>query len=70
MGSSCFARGNIDNLRLIEDYIKENNADIELCGLRCGNNCTKGPNIVINGVEYHNVTQEELRKIPEKLNDE
>ena len=25
MGSACFARGNADNLRFIEDYIKENN---------------------------------------------
>ena len=34
MGSSCFARGNADNLEFIEKYIKDNNleADIEVYG--------------------------------------
>jgi NADH:ubiquinone oxidoreductase subunit E len=27
MGSSCFARGNLENLNFLETYIKENNLD-------------------------------------------
>ena len=30
MGSACFARGNADNLRFIEDYIKENNLSTQI----------------------------------------
>jgi NADH:ubiquinone oxidoreductase subunit E len=49
MGSSCFARGNDENLEIIEQYIKENNLDttVEITGSRCDNICTHGPNINI-----------------------
>ena len=69
MGSSCFARGNMENLEYIEKYIKENNldAEIELAGSRCEGNCAKGPNIIINGTEYNNVT---LNKLEELLKNE
>ncbi len=69
MGSACFARGNADNLEIIESYIKENNldAEIEVYGARCDNICDKGPNIVINNKIYNGVTKEmlleELRKL-------
>ncbi len=62
MGSSCFARGNADNLEFIENYIKENNldAEIELYGARCENKCDKGPNIIVNDKIYNNVTKEKI----------
>ncbi len=65
MGSSCFARGNQENLAFLEDYIKTHGieADINLEGKRCENKCAKGPNIIINGVEYNNVTTEMLENI-------
>jgi NADH:ubiquinone oxidoreductase subunit E len=69
MGSSCFARGNQQNLTFIEDFISKNNldADIDLVGARCENKCASGPNIVINGVEYNNVTEETLAKVLSEL---
>lgn len=65
MGSSCFARGNAENLEFIENYIKNNNLDatIELSGSRCENKCAEGPNIIIDDKAYHNVTIEKLREI-------
>ena len=62
MGSSCFARGNADNLEFLENYIKENNldAEIELYGARCENICDKGPNIIINDKVYNNITPEKI----------
>jgi NADH:ubiquinone oxidoreductase subunit E len=65
MGSSCFARGNQQNLALIEAFIKahEIDADIDLAGTRCENKCTHGPNVIINGVEYNGVTEEKLQEI-------
>lgn len=65
MGSSCFARGNQQNLAFIEAFIKEHNmdAEIDLAGTRCENKCAHGPNVVINGVEYNNVNEEMLEEI-------
>ncbi len=67
MGSSCFARGNQENLAYIEEYIKEHgiDANIELEGMRCENKCACGPNIYINGVEYNEVTIDKLKEILE-----
>jgi NADH:ubiquinone oxidoreductase subunit E len=64
MGSSCFARGNEENLKLTEDFIQEHSLDVqvEIFGLRCGNQCEKGPIVVINDIEYDGITTEELQK--------
>lgn len=69
MGSSCFARGNNENLEIIENFIKENNKDatIDLVGLRCENKCSKGPNIFINGVEYNEITTDKLNELLKEL---
>ncbi|NMA48131.1 MAG: (2Fe-2S) ferredoxin domain-containing protein [Lentisphaerae bacterium] len=65
MGSSCFARGNEDNLRLIEDYIQEHQLSdrIELSGRCCAKQCAAGPNISIDGVVYTGVNEEQLLKL-------
>jgi len=70
MGSSCFARGNAQNLELIENYIKENGleAEIDLAGSRCEGKCATGPNIVVNGVEYHEVDEDKIREILTSVN--
>ena len=65
MGSSCFARGNAQNLEFIENYIKENGleAQIDLSGARCEGKCATGPNIIINGKEYSEVDEDKLKEI-------
>jgi NADH:ubiquinone oxidoreductase subunit E len=62
MGSSCFARGNEENLRTIEDYIQEHQfADrIELSGRCCARQCAEGPNVSIDGVLYNKVGKDLL----------
>ncbi len=69
MGSSCFARGNQQNLAFIEAFIKTHDleADIDLAGARCENKCAMGPNVVINGVEYNSVNEKKLEEILTKL---
>lgn len=68
MGSSCFARGNAKNLQAIQSYIESKglDAEVELCGLRCCDECSKGPNINIDGTEYHNLETDMLYDILEK----
>jgi len=65
MGSSCFARGNDQNLEFLENYIKENNLDatIEITGSRCENICAQGPNIIIDGVHYYGVDKKKLKEL-------
>ncbi len=62
MGSSCFARGNEKNLRLIEEYLENHRleADIKLSGSCCEGMCSQGPNIIINDECFHGVDQEIL----------
>ena len=69
MGSSCFARGNQQNLAFIEAFIKTHDleADIDLAGARCENKCAMGPNVVINGVEYNKKKKKKLEEILTKL---
>ncbi len=68
MGSSCFARGNAENLSFIEQYLKEKGleAEIDLCGARCENKCATGPHVTINGVLYSGVTPEMIRAVLNK----
>ncbi len=65
MGSSCFARGNAENLGFLENYIKEHNldAEVELAGELCKEQCGSGPNIYIDDVLYNEINQEKLEKI-------
>lgn len=71
MGSSCFARGNAENLSFLENYIKENNinADIELAGCRCEDCCCQGPNVTINGKRYSKVTVAKIKRFLDKNKD-
>ena len=67
-GSSCFARGNAKNLQLIQNFLEQNNieAEIELTGLRCCNQCSIGPNITIDDTEYHYIDSGSLLDTLEK----
>jgi NADH:ubiquinone oxidoreductase subunit E len=57
MGSSCFARGNGENLIALQNFLRQNQlaAELRLRGQLCREKCTLGPNIVINGREHTNV---------------
>lgn len=49
-GSSCFARGNKENLEAIQKLLVRNNlmADISFKGQLCTANCQEGPVVFIN----------------------
>jgi NADH:ubiquinone oxidoreductase subunit E len=65
MGSACYTKGNDVLLDVIKSYIKEHqlDAEIELVGQLCENKCALGPRIIVNDVEYDNITQEKLVEI-------
>lgn len=68
MGSSCFARENRENLRVIEEFLKSHGISdsVHIEGSLCMGQCHQGPNITINGNEYHEVNSEELTGILRK----
>ena len=68
MGSSCFARENRENLRLIEDYLRIKGLleSVHIEGSLCMGECSRGPNITINGNPYHEVHPEDLEAILDK----
>lgn len=57
MGSSCYARGNEDTRRVIEDYIARHNLHdkVDFRGCLCTGRCGEGPNIEIAGRAYQRV---------------
>ncbi len=65
MGSSCFSRGNKDNLEIIQAFIKNNSieAEIHLTGNLCNGLCNKGPNLFIDDKLFSKVNKNDLKKI-------
>ena len=62
MGSSCFEKGNKENLRLIENFIQKHSLEgqVDLSGKCCLSECSDGPNVIINDVCYHHPARETL----------
>lgn len=65
MGSSCFARGNFENLEVIREHLlkSEWKDSVRLTGRLCHDLCKQGPNLTIGGVLHHGVTAEKLREL-------
>ena len=69
LGSSCFARGNSENLALIHEHIQRHglNATVHLTGRLCQDECKQGPNLAIGGELHHGVTATRLRELLQQL---
>lgn len=69
IGSSCFARGNAENVKIVEDFIAErglsDELDIELSGGLCTNNCPDGPVVIVNEKIYKHVNADVMQEIIE-----
>ena len=68
LGSSCFARGNSDNLAILKNY--ETHAlstTVRLTGCLCQDKCGQSPNVTIDGKSHPGVTPEELRQLLDQL---
>lgn len=68
MGSSCFSRGNKENLESLKAYIRENSIDatVHLTGNLCEGKCNIGPNITINDKSFSGVDAKSLQSLLEK----
>lgn len=68
MGSSCFSRGNQENLQEIKTFLKDNDLEdqVLLKGSRCEGECLKGPNITVDGKLFNGVKREDIFPILEE----
>ena len=65
LGSSCFARGNAQNLAAIEAYVENHSLEkpVRVTGCLCQDECKRGPNITVHGQRLHEVTATKLREV-------
>jgi len=51
LGSSCFARGNKQLVKIVNDYLRERNLlnDVRFHGERCFGQCAVGPSLKLDG---------------------
>lgn len=52
LGSSCFARGNKQLVRIVNDYLRDRNLlnEIRFHGERCFGECAAGPSLKLDGI--------------------
>ena len=65
LGSSCFSRGNRNLVKVVENYLNENNLRhlVFFHGAHCFGRCEKGPLIKLNGNEYLELSEEKIISI-------
>ena len=65
LGSSCFARGNSQNLAAIEVYLANHGIQnrVHVRGCLCQDECKRGPNLIVRGQCHHDVDEASLREI-------
>lgn len=58
MGSSCYARGNANNIELIQTWLRTHGMEdtVELGGTLCEGRCREGPIVKIGQTIYTKVT--------------
>jgi NADH:ubiquinone oxidoreductase subunit E len=69
LGSSCFARGNAENLAILKEYAASHRdkLSLHLTGCLCQDRCGQSPNLKVNGKFMHGVNAEALRALLDQL---
>ncbi len=65
MGSSCFSRGNQENLQEVKDFLERNGLTdkVLLKGSRCEGACLKGPNMTVDGRIFNGIGPDNIDRI-------
>lgn len=69
LGSSCFARGNKQTVKVIAEYLKINKLENEVFfhGNHCFGKCDKGPFVKIDDTIHENVDSENIIETLDKV---
>ncbi len=67
LGSSCFSRGNNDQLKMIQQFLQERHLEdrVLLKGSRCEGHCLNGPNLRIGDALIQEVRADQVVAILE-----
>lgn len=62
LGSSCFARGNKQLVKLVNDYLRDRNLlnDVKFHGERCFGKCASGPSIKFDTSVLENADEDSV----------
>ena len=65
LGSSCFARGNKQLVKVITTYLRDRNLlnDVKFHGQRCFGHCAKGPVLKIDELITEKVDEEKVMQL-------
>ncbi|NPA35452.1 MAG: (2Fe-2S) ferredoxin domain-containing protein [Chlorobi bacterium] len=69
LGSSCFSRGSREILKTIKSYLKDRGLEEKVFfhGQLCSGRCEKGPNMKIDDVDYHEVSEENVTDLLDEI---
>ncbi len=69
LGSSCFSRGNGQNLRVLREYLDARGLStrVSTIGHLCEDQCSQGPNLIVNGTMHHAVDAAQMRVLLDRL---
>lgn len=62
LGSSCFARGNKQLVKIVNDYLRDRNLlnEVRFHGERCFGQCAIGPSLKLDGVIKEKLDEESI----------
>lgn len=62
LGSSCFARGNKQIVKIVNDYLRDRNLlnEVRFHGERCFGQCAVGPSLKLEGIIKENLNEESI----------
>jgi NADH:ubiquinone oxidoreductase subunit E len=62
LGSSCFARGNKQLVKIVNDYLRDRNLlnEVRFHGERCFGQCAVGPSLKLDGILKERLDEESV----------
>jgi len=62
LGSSCFARGNKQLVKIVSDYLRDRNLlnEVRFHGERCFGQCAVGPSLKLDGILKERLDEESV----------
>jgi NADH:ubiquinone oxidoreductase subunit E len=69
LGSSCFARGNKQLVKIVSDYLRDRNLlnEVRFHGERCFGHCAAGPSLKLDGIIKENLDEESVVAIMDEF---
>jgi NADH:ubiquinone oxidoreductase subunit E len=69
LGSSCFARGNKQLVKIVNDYLRDRNLlnEVRFHGERCFGQCAAGPSMKLDEIIKENLDEESIIAIMDEF---